>query len=47
MSWAAAARELEQQSGRQFDPAVVDAFRARERSLRRIRRELDESVLVA
>jgi ribonuclease P protein subunit RPR2 len=47
MSWAAAARELEQQSGRQFDPAVVDAFRARERSLRRIRRELDESALVA
>jgi len=43
MSWAAAARELEQQAGRQFDPAVVDAFRARERSLRRIRRELDEA----
>jgi ribonuclease P protein subunit RPR2 len=43
MSWAAAGRELTQQSGRQFDPAVVDAFRARERSLRRIRRELDEA----
>ena len=38
---------VEQQSGRQFDPAVVDAFRARERSLRRIRRELAESALVA
>jgi len=47
MSWAAAGRELEQQSGRQFDPAVVDAFRARERSLRRIRRELHEAALVA
>jgi response regulator RpfG family c-di-GMP phosphodiesterase len=43
MSWAAAGRELTQQSGRQFDPAVVDAFQARERSLRRIRRELDEA----
>jgi response regulator RpfG family c-di-GMP phosphodiesterase len=47
MSWAAAGRELEQQEGRQFDPAVVDAFRARERSLRRIRRELHEAALVA
>jgi response regulator RpfG family c-di-GMP phosphodiesterase len=47
MTWAAAGRELELQSGRQFDPAVVDAFRARERSLRRIRRELDEAPLVA
>jgi response regulator RpfG family c-di-GMP phosphodiesterase len=47
MSWAAAGRELEQQSGRQFDPAVVDAFRGRERSLRRIRRELQEAALVA
>jgi len=26
---------------------VVDAFRARERSLRRIRRELEEATLVA
>jgi response regulator RpfG family c-di-GMP phosphodiesterase len=47
MSWAAAGRELELQSGRQFDPAVVDAFRSRERSLRRIRRQLDEAALVA
>src|SRR4029077_15990082 len=47
MSWAAAGRELEQQAGRQFDPEVIDAFRARERSLRRIRRELEEAALVA
>src|SRR5206468_12419076 len=47
MSWAAAGRELEQQAGRQFDPAVVKAFVARERSLRRIRRELEEAALVA
>jgi HD-GYP domain-containing protein (c-di-GMP phosphodiesterase class II) len=47
MSWAAAGRELELQSGRQFDPAVVDAVRSRERSLRRIRRQLDEAALVA
>ena len=40
LSWAAAARELVDQSGRQFDPDVVDAFCSRERSLRRIRREL-------
>jgi ribonuclease P protein subunit RPR2 len=40
LSWAAAGRELAEQSGKQFDPAVVDAFRARERTLRRIRREL-------
>ena len=40
MSWAAAGRELEQQAGHQFDPSVVDAFMTRERSLRRIRREL-------
>jgi len=47
MSWDAAGRELEQQAGRQFDPEVIDAFRARERSLRRIRRELEEAALVA
>jgi len=47
MSWAAAGRELEQEAGRQFDPAVVRAFNARERSLRRIRRELAEAALVA
>ena len=39
LSWAAAGRELVAQSGRQFDPSVVDAFRSRERTLRRIRRE--------
>jgi len=42
MTWAAAGRELEAQSGKQFDPAVIDAFRTRERTLRRIRRELTE-----
>jgi cyclic di-GMP phosphodiesterase len=47
MSWAAAGRELDQQAGRQFDPAVVEAFRSRERSLRRVRRQLDEAALVA
>ena len=47
MSWAAAGRELEQQAGLQFDPSVVKAFIARERSLRRIRRELAEAALVA
>jgi ribonuclease P protein subunit RPR2 len=40
LSWAAAGRELVAQSGRQFDPAVIEAFCSRERSLRRIRREL-------
>jgi len=40
MSWAAAGRELVEQSGKQFDPAVVEAFGSRERALRRIRREL-------
>jgi response regulator RpfG family c-di-GMP phosphodiesterase len=47
MSWAAAGRELEQQAGHQFDPSVVHAFKTRERSLRRIRRELEEAALVA
>jgi response regulator RpfG family c-di-GMP phosphodiesterase len=47
MSWAAAGRELELQAGRQFDPAVVEAFRSRERSLRRVRRQLEEAALVA
>jgi HD-GYP domain-containing protein (c-di-GMP phosphodiesterase class II) len=47
LSWAAAGRELLAQSGRQFDPAVVDAFRSRERSLRRIRRELEGSEALA
>jgi ribonuclease P protein subunit RPR2 len=40
MPWAAAGRELVAQSGAQFDPAVVEAFEARERTLRRIRRQL-------
>ena len=39
MSWAAAGREILSESKRQFDPAVVDAFVARERPLRAIRRE--------
>jgi response regulator RpfG family c-di-GMP phosphodiesterase len=40
MTWAAAAREIESQSGGQFDPDVVEAFRRRERTLRGIRRQL-------
>ena len=47
LSWAAAGRELVAQSGRQFDPGVVDAFRTRERSLRRVRRELAGSATLA
>ena len=39
ISWAAAGREILAQSKHQFDPGVVDAFTARERSLRAIRRE--------
>jgi response regulator RpfG family c-di-GMP phosphodiesterase len=39
VSWAAAGREILAQSKRQFDPDVVKAFVARERSLRAIRRE--------
>jgi response regulator RpfG family c-di-GMP phosphodiesterase len=39
MSWAAAGREILAESQRQFDPRVVEAFLARERSLRSIRRE--------
>jgi cyclic di-GMP phosphodiesterase len=42
MPWAAAEREIVAQSGKQFDPDVVDAFRARNRGLRRTRRELAE-----
>jgi response regulator RpfG family c-di-GMP phosphodiesterase len=38
MPWAAAAREIREQSGHQFDPAVVNAFVARDRVLRAIRR---------
>jgi response regulator RpfG family c-di-GMP phosphodiesterase len=40
LTWAAAKREIEAESGGQFDPEVVDAFLARERSLRAIRRSL-------
>jgi response regulator RpfG family c-di-GMP phosphodiesterase len=47
LSWAAAARELAAQAGKQFDPGVVDAFRSRERALRRIRRDLTERRTVA
>jgi response regulator RpfG family c-di-GMP phosphodiesterase len=39
MSWASAKREILAESKRQFDPDVVEAFVARERSLRSIRRE--------
>ncbi len=38
-SWRTAHREILAQSGRQFDPAVVDAFRDREHVLHEIRRE--------
>ncbi len=37
MSWKTAGREILAQSGRQFDPAVVKAFAAREGTLRQIR----------
>ncbi|HEY3183897.1 MAG TPA: HD domain-containing phosphohydrolase [Gaiellaceae bacterium] len=39
-SWAAAGREIEAQSGAQFDPNVVRAFTRCEGKLRRVRREL-------
>jgi HD-GYP domain-containing protein (c-di-GMP phosphodiesterase class II) len=39
MTWAAAGREILDQAGRQFDPAVVNAFVGRDRALRAIRRE--------
>jgi diguanylate cyclase (GGDEF)-like protein len=38
-SWDEAAAEILGERGRQFDPDVVDAFRAREPALRRIRQE--------
>jgi response regulator RpfG family c-di-GMP phosphodiesterase len=38
-SWAAAGREIVAESKRQFDPKVVKAFVASERSLRAVRRE--------
>jgi putative two-component system response regulator len=40
MRWSDASREIVAQSGRQFDPAVVDAFKSRERTLRSLRRKL-------
>ena len=40
MSWAAARAEINAQSGRQFDPWIVDAFGGIEPELREIRREL-------
>jgi ribonuclease P protein subunit RPR2 len=40
MRWSAASSEIVAQSGKQFDPDVVDAFRACERELREVRREL-------
>jgi ribonuclease P protein subunit RPR2 len=39
LPWAVAGREIVGESKKQFDPAVVKAFTARERSLRAIRRE--------
>jgi HD-GYP domain-containing protein (c-di-GMP phosphodiesterase class II) len=38
--WSAACDEIVSQSGGQFDPDVIDAFRERERALRNVRREL-------
>jgi response regulator RpfG family c-di-GMP phosphodiesterase len=38
--WAYAADEIEAQAGRQFDPAVVEAFRERDLALRGIRAEI-------
>ena len=39
MRWSDAGQELVEQSGHQFDPQVVDAFRASEHALRKIRSE--------
>jgi ribonuclease P protein subunit RPR2 len=39
-SWAAAGREIQAQSGVQFDPSIVKAFTRCEGKLRRVRREL-------
>ena len=39
MRWEDAEQEILAQSGSQFDPDVVDAFRARESSLRKVHRE--------
>ena len=40
LPWEAARREILAQSGKQFDPDVVGAFREREPALRAVRREL-------
>jgi response regulator RpfG family c-di-GMP phosphodiesterase len=40
MRWSAAHDEILAQSGKQFDPDVVDAFREREQELQGVRREL-------
>ena len=40
LPWSAAGHEIVAESGRQFDPAVVDAFKSRERTLRSLRRSL-------
>jgi ribonuclease P protein subunit RPR2 len=40
MSWDVARTEIVEQSGRQFDPMIVEAFSAIEPELREIRREL-------
>jgi cyclic di-GMP phosphodiesterase len=40
LPWEHAAEEIAAQSGRQFDPAVVDAFREREPALRMIQARL-------
>jgi response regulator RpfG family c-di-GMP phosphodiesterase len=40
MRWTAARDEILTQSGKQFDPAIVDAFREKERLLKDVRREL-------
>jgi response regulator RpfG family c-di-GMP phosphodiesterase len=40
LSWSTAREEIRSQSGRQFDPEIVDSFLEVERDLRDIRREL-------
>ena len=40
LPWREAREEIVVQAGKQFDPAVVDAFREREKSLVEVRREL-------
>jgi HD-GYP domain-containing protein (c-di-GMP phosphodiesterase class II) len=40
LPWRAAREEIVAQSGKQFDPEVVEAFRSSERALADVRREL-------